>query len=571
MFVLATTDPHKVLPTIRSRTQHLEFRLINGETLSSLLHDVQGAAGLEADEATIDAAVRLGRGSARDALSALDQLVATGSVARDPARVRRPVRGARRRGRGGALRALADADRRGLGPRAAGRELRRRGPPGLPAPGGPRGRRRGRRRTASAWASGDERLGLARTVRVLETFGRAMREMKSAPEKIVILEVALVRLVKPELDAPLEALDERLTRLERGSRAARARADVHPHRCFDPSARPPRRRRRRPRRQSRPQWRPPVAGRRRGARRQRPDAPRGPRRSTRCASDSVPTRRAHDLARRPVAAEARPGRSPRRAAASPSPCPARRCARTPRLIAAGTPAARWSTSSRRTCTSSGSSTRRWRRRASGPDAGRVATRDPRRRSMTPTTRHRRRRRGRRRVGRRSPDHRDVPRGRGDRVSYPPPLQAVVDELGRFPGVGPKSAQRIAFWLMRQPTEDVARLAAVARRDERRSSPSASGAATSPRPGGSARSAPTSGATRRPSAWSRTRRTSWRSNARGAFHGTYHVLHGVLNPLEGVTPDRLQDPRARRATQRPGAARSSCASTPTSRATPPRCT
>ena len=44
------------------------------------------------------------------------------------------------------------------------------------------------------------------------------------------------------------------------------------------------------------------------------------------------------------------------------------------------------------------------------------------------------------------------------MNYPPPLQAVVDELGGFPGVGPKSAQRIAFWLMRQPSEDVTRLA-----------------------------------------------------------------------------------------------------------------
>ena len=41
VFVLATTDPHKVLPTIRSRTQHLEFRLIGGETLNTLLQDVQ--------------------------------------------------------------------------------------------------------------------------------------------------------------------------------------------------------------------------------------------------------------------------------------------------------------------------------------------------------------------------------------------------------------------------------------------------------------------------------------------------------------------------------------------------
>ena len=36
-----------------------------------------------------------------------------------------------------------------------------------------------------------------------------MREMKSAPEKIVILEVAMVRLIRPELDNTVEALDER--------------------------------------------------------------------------------------------------------------------------------------------------------------------------------------------------------------------------------------------------------------------------------------------------------------------------------------------------------------------------
>ena len=45
-----------------------------------------------------------------------------------------------------------------------------------------------------------EQLGLARTVRILETVGRAIREMKSAPEKIVMLEVAMVRLTKPDLD-----------------------------------------------------------------------------------------------------------------------------------------------------------------------------------------------------------------------------------------------------------------------------------------------------------------------------------------------------------------------------------
>jgi DNA polymerase III subunits gamma and tau domain III len=65
-----------------------------------------------------------------------------------------------------------------------------------------------------------EQLGLARTVRILETVGRAIREMKSAPEKIVMLEVAMVRLTKPELDHSYESLDERLVRLERGATRA---------------------------------------------------------------------------------------------------------------------------------------------------------------------------------------------------------------------------------------------------------------------------------------------------------------------------------------------------------------
>jgi hypothetical protein len=74
------------------------------------------------------------------------------------------------------------------------------------------------RERLSAWGS---QLGLPRTVRILETFGLAMREMKSAPEKVVTLEVALVRLIRPELDSSLEALDERVSRLERdGTRAS---------------------------------------------------------------------------------------------------------------------------------------------------------------------------------------------------------------------------------------------------------------------------------------------------------------------------------------------------------------
>jgi DNA polymerase-3 subunit gamma/tau len=80
IFVLATTDPQKVLPTIQSRTQHFEFRLLGPETLGGLLDQVRRDAHLEVPDEAIDLAVRRARGSARDALSVLDQVVASNTV-----------------------------------------------------------------------------------------------------------------------------------------------------------------------------------------------------------------------------------------------------------------------------------------------------------------------------------------------------------------------------------------------------------------------------------------------------------------------------------------------------------
>ena len=44
------------------------------------------------------------------------------------------------------------------------------------------------------------------------------------------------------------------------------------------------------------------------------------------------------------------------------------------------------------------------------------------------------------------------------ASYTAPVQSLIDELGRLPGIGPKSAQRIAFHLLKAPADDVSRLA-----------------------------------------------------------------------------------------------------------------
>jgi len=215
VFVLATTDPHKVLPTIRSRTQHLEFRLIGGDTLSSLLHDVEKAAGLKVDDSTIDAAVRIARGSARDALSALDQLIATGSVNDSQPAFEDLFSALSSNDAVAALKALAVLTREGWDPEQLAEsfaaEVRQvflllAAPEVADVVDAERER-------LGAWGS---QLGLARTVRILETLGKSMREMKSAPEKIVMLEIALVRLVKPELDTTVEALAERVEKLEYG-------------------------------------------------------------------------------------------------------------------------------------------------------------------------------------------------------------------------------------------------------------------------------------------------------------------------------------------------------------------
>jgi DNA polymerase III subunit gamma/tau len=215
VFVLATTDPHKVLPTIRSRTQHLEFRLFGAETLGTLLHDVQSAAGLGADDATIEAAVRLGRGSARDALSALDQLLATGSLSETQPEFDGLFHALVTDDAVGAIRSLAVLSREGWDPEQLAENfagevrqvfLLQVAPDVADAVDADRDR-------LLTWG---QELGLAKSVRILETVGRAIREMKSAPEKIVMLEVAMVRLTKPDLDHSFESLDERLTRLERG-------------------------------------------------------------------------------------------------------------------------------------------------------------------------------------------------------------------------------------------------------------------------------------------------------------------------------------------------------------------
>jgi DNA polymerase-3 subunit gamma/tau len=76
VFVFATTEPEKVLPTIRSRTHHYPFRLLPPGTMRALLEQVCAREGVRIEAAVYPLVIRAGGGSARDTLSVLDQLLA---------------------------------------------------------------------------------------------------------------------------------------------------------------------------------------------------------------------------------------------------------------------------------------------------------------------------------------------------------------------------------------------------------------------------------------------------------------------------------------------------------------
>ena len=76
IFVFATTEPDKVLATIRSRTHHYPFRLLAPRTMRGLIEGILASEDVEIDDAVFPLVIRAGGGSPRDTLSVLDQLLA---------------------------------------------------------------------------------------------------------------------------------------------------------------------------------------------------------------------------------------------------------------------------------------------------------------------------------------------------------------------------------------------------------------------------------------------------------------------------------------------------------------
>lgn len=128
--------------------------------------------------------------------------------------------------------------------------------------------------------------------------------------------------------------------------------------------------------------------------------------------------------------------------------------------------------------------------------------------------------------------------------YAAPVQELIDELGRLPGIGPKSAQRIAFYILKAPAEDAARLAAsinsaktrvtwcqrcfnVAEVNGAAETGAECGTCTDPR--------------RDPSVLCVVEepRDVIAVEKTGEFRGRYHVLQGAISPIDGIGPDQLR--------------------------------
>jgi len=226
LFIMATTEPHRVPLTILSRCQRFDFKRIAVAEMVKKLKEVAAAAGIEAEEGAYALIARAAQGGLRDALCLLEQAAALG----DGKVLTEDVRGllgtvgdealavmasciARSRA-GDALRLVSQLDARGADMRLLARDLSsylralllEKISPGFVS--------------AEGWADPPGMAALAgefdagRLLAAAELLMAAEEEMKSSALPGLVLELALVKACRPELSAGLEGLAARVAALE---------------------------------------------------------------------------------------------------------------------------------------------------------------------------------------------------------------------------------------------------------------------------------------------------------------------------------------------------------------------
>jgi DNA polymerase-3 subunit gamma/tau len=228
VFVLATTSPEKVLPTIRSRTQHYDYALYSLDEIAGHLAWVSAQEGITAEPEALEILARAAAGSMRDALSLLDQAIAHGAL--DVEQVGSLFGGTDFEMRMRVLDAVANEDTvdalvavgelldAGFDPRRITEDLLATARDGFLLTSA-----KGRVRVdapeddVARLSALGEQTGPGLLVRTLETLGQAIVDMRGtdAADPRLVLEIALVRLARRDAGPPIQALADRLDRVER--------------------------------------------------------------------------------------------------------------------------------------------------------------------------------------------------------------------------------------------------------------------------------------------------------------------------------------------------------------------
>ncbi|GAB3072968.1 hypothetical protein GCM10027215_09410 [Nocardioides zeae] len=257
-FIFATTEPDKVIPTIRSRTHHYPFRLIPPKLLSGYLQELCDREGVPIEPAAVPLVVRAGAGSARDTLSVLDQLIggsgadgvthalATGLLGYTPDTLLDEVIDAFAAGDGSGVFGVVDkVIEVGQDPRRFTEDLLRRlrdlviiaAVPDAPATGLLEvAEDQGERLSAQA-----ARFGASELSRAADLVAAGLTEMRGATAPRLLLELICARVLLPAADSTSDGVMARLDRIERrmampGGAAIAAEADGVPA----PAPAPPR-------------------------------------------------------------------------------------------------------------------------------------------------------------------------------------------------------------------------------------------------------------------------------------------------------------------------------------------
>ena len=193
VFVLATTDPQKVLPTIRSRTQHIELNLIPADVLTDHVRHVALQADLQLDPEVVEYVVGRGAGSVRDTLSALDQVLAAGGIPNARVSVDALISGIANQDLTASMAAIAQTVAAGIDPRdlteRATRALRDVFLAGAGVNPG-----QATSEEMPQLAEQAAQMGRATNVRALEVLGHALVGMRQASDPRLVLDLALVQL-----------------------------------------------------------------------------------------------------------------------------------------------------------------------------------------------------------------------------------------------------------------------------------------------------------------------------------------------------------------------------------------